>query len=388
MHTDPQFRRHQLTIFHTGTTMPRPALSLHLFLAALFSFIGAALSLQNEIRIGARPSALATIQAEAVMSHLKEHHPSITTVLVPIQASGDVTGNKSTSVVQDVPLAFSNVDFTEALDEAVLDGRIDVAVHSLKDIRPDHRWHSGLSIHCPLPREDSADVLIGPYSTLEEVPFGARIGTSSIRRQAQIRYKCSRQDIQIVNLRGNVEARLQALERGDVDALVLARSGLHRLGLDDDGCDGIHCTSIPSVDLLPAACQGIVAAVVLENGDYDTDEFWRANSDATVMAHAERSFLNTLDGSSPWQGRPPLAGRMDQEASSDPSDRRWIFQGLLARPDGERVVLAEKSIQLEKGGMYTTKEMAAVLGEQVGHELLEKAGPQFYEASAAAKASD
>ena len=208
------------------------------------------------LRIGTRPSTLAIVQAEAVAKALMNTLSSSTatgaklkkTSILQISAKGDVS---SGSVVGDAPLALSSrkaVDFTGALDAALMRGEIDVAVHSAKDLPPTPRWQccqdddhddfvecgTAFQIICPLPRQDPSDVLIGPFASLRDIPSGCRIGTSSIRRQAQLFsvLKNSNNDdrvVTIVNIRGNLPARLQALKNGTVDALILAKSGLNRL---------------------------------------------------------------------------------------------------------------------------------------------------------------
>jgi hydroxymethylbilane synthase len=282
------------------------------------------------LRIGTRPSALARVQAEAVAKALVDSDPLIEPLIVPIDVDGDSKGGGV--VVQDVPLALRGVDFTGALDNALAKGEIDVAVHSLKDIPPQHRWHLGgeFTITCPLPRQDPADILLGPYQSLQEIPSGSKIGTSSIRRQAQLFAICGKDmDLQVVNVRGNIDARLRALEERSVDALILARSGVNRLKL------AIPFTPISPDEMLPGLCQGIVAAVVSSDREYG----WMVEDhDAKIAASAERAFLNSLDASSPWEGRPPLAGLMER------SDGKWVFRGLLARPDGAQVLKVRKEV--------------------------------------------
>jgi hydroxymethylbilane synthase len=329
-----------------------------MFRLFLFSLVLSPFANAYILRIGTRPSALAVVQAEAVAKALVHSDPSLKPLIVPIDTDGDSKGG----FVQDVPLALRGVDFTGALDNALIKGEIDVAVHSLKDIPPQHRWHlgDGFTITCPLPREDPADILIGPYHSLEEIPSGSNIGTSSIRRQAQLFVICCNKDIQVVNVRGNIDARLRALEEEDVNALILARSGVNRLKLD------IPYTRISPDEMLPGLCQGIVAAVVSSGFEHA----WRMveDHDAKIAASAERAFLNSLDASSPWEGRPPLAGLMER------SDGMWVFRGLLARPDGTQVLKVRKEVS----GECTSGE-AAELGEQAGLEILAQAGSHFYD---------
>ena len=138
--------------------------------------------------------------------------------------------------------------------------------------------------------------------------------------------------------------------------------------------------------MLPGVCQGIVTAVVLKNGPYDNDGFWKSNYESTVMASAERAFLNTLDKLSPWKGRPPLAGQLeciDSTATTD--EQQWTFSGLLARPDGTEVLRAQEHLKQlssddDKTNMSATaKERAKALGLQVGQALLEEAGSHFFD---------
>ena len=328
-----------------------------MFRLLLFSLVLPAFANAYVLRIGTRPSALAIVQAEAVAKVLVDSDPSMEPLIVPIDADGDISKG---GVVQDVPLALRGVDFTGALDNALAKGDIDVAVHSLKDIPPQHRWHhgDGFIITCPLPREDPADILIGPYQSLQEIQSGSNIGTSSIRRQAQLFAICGK-DIQVVNVRGNIDARLRALEERSIDALILARSGVNRLKLD------IPFTRISPAEMLPGLCQGIVAAVVSSGFNYGD---WMEDHDVKIAASAERAFLNSLDASSPWEGRPPLAGLMERSAG------KWVFRGLLARPDGAQVLKVRKEVS----GECTSSE-AAELGEQAGLEILAQTGSHFYD---------
>ena len=318
-----------------------------------------------ELRIGSRPSDLAVTQARAVAQTLL---PSSTTAnpsarvaakLVEIAASGD----RKSGGIQNVPLALRNVDFTGALDDALFRGDIDVAVHSLKDIAPDHRWkhQESFQITCPLPREDPCDVLVGPYRSLKEIPAGTRIGTSSIRRQAQLFSICGNNNIQVINVRGNLDARLAALRNGTVDALILAKSGLKRMNMMGEE----SCSDIPAHQMLPGACQGIVAAVCRR----DESVFWKNNLDAFVAASAERAFLNTLDKLSPWPGRPPLACLMQRDGNA------WTFQGLLATPDGSRLLRASSRSDC----LDLTSDEVTDIGVNVGRELLERAGEHFFD---------
>jgi hydroxymethylbilane synthase len=348
----------------------------------------------KSLRVGSRPSPLARIQAQAVAQAMVAANPSLEPpTMVVMYASGDKAIKASN--IQDSPLALQSVDFTGSLDQALKDGTIDVAVHSLKDIPPTRRWQKGeggLVLACPLPREDPADVLVGPFSSLWDIPNGSKIGTSSIRRQAQLKslfYK--KKDIQVVNIRGNLDSRLRALEEGVVDALILAQSGLNRLERhhnnddnDDEWRRELSYTPIPTTIMLPGVCQGIVAAVYRPSDDTHPFEAWfPQNHESLLAASAERAFLDALDESSPWAGRPPLAGLMEQKTNSDNNNNNnnntpsssWTFRGLLARPDGSRVLEATGELPGD-----CTKADAEELGSQIGLELLAQSGGiHFYD---------
>ncbi|MCX6543341.1 MAG: hydroxymethylbilane synthase [Acidobacteria bacterium] len=198
------------------------------------------------IRIGSRGSDLALKQAAEVSDHLRIHGPGIVVEHVVIQTHGDR--------VLDVPLARVGGKglFTKELDDALLAGTIDLAVHSLKDVPT--ACPAGLTVTVVLAREDPRDVLVtASGATLETLPPGARIGTSSLRRRAQLLER--RPDIRVLDARGNVTTRLAKLDRGEFDALVLARAGLVRLGLTDR----IAQVIAPDV-IVPAVGQGALAA--------------------------------------------------------------------------------------------------------------------------------
>jgi len=275
-----------------------------------------------------------------------------------------LASSHSTGGIQDVPLAVTGVDFTGALDQALEKGEIDIAVHSLKDIPPTPRWSLGndqFSIYCPLRRENPLDTLIGGFPSLEALPTGAKVGTSSVRRQSQV--LSIRSDIQIVNIRGNVDARLQALYDGQVDALVLARAGLNRLGRR-----GVAVHPIPSDVMLPGLCQGIVGAVCRKE-TAAAQLLKSEHSEAAIAAAAERSFLDTLDAVSPWQGRPPIAGLMELNVQR----QRWQFRGFLANPNGSRIMRESASLHLA-----CTKEEAINLGRTAGNVVIDKVGSNFF----------
>lgn len=324
----------------------------HALLANLLPLLASGL----HVRVGTRPSPLAVAQASAFVDSLRRADSHTTAELVVLDSTAEATSPRA-----DVPLARANVSFTGVLDAAVADGVCDCAVHSLKDVPPEQRWCGGaqrIAWHSPR-HESPLDVLVGAGS-LAQLPAGARVGSSSLRRQAQLR--ALRPDLHLVNIRGNVAARLAALDGGEVDALVLARAGLARLGLDDR-CDCV----LGADEVLPAAGQGIVGAACRADDDA-TLALLRSADDgaARVAAAAERAVLGTVDGLAPWAGRPPVAALMA------PAGDGWVLDALVARPDGSSVLRARRQAPAGCG-----EEEAAALGRAAGEELLRRAGAGF-----------
>jgi hydroxymethylbilane synthase len=253
---------------------------------------------QNEkLRLGTRGSKLALVQANMVAAALGDCE------IVVLKTTGDR--------IQDRPLADAGGKglFVKELEEALLDRRIDLAVHSMKDVPVEHP--AGLTIAALLPREDPRDVLVSRH-TLESLPKGARLGTSSVRRAAQM--KRARGDLDCVPLRGNVDTRLQKLDAGEMDAVLLALAGLKRLGLAH------RATEL--LDILPALAQG---AIGIETRVADAHRVARLNDGDTASALAcERAFQEALGGSC----RSPMAGLARVEGG------RVIFDGEVLAPDG------------------------------------------------------
>lgn len=354
-------------------------------------------AMSTTVRLGTRPSPLAVTQTRSVAASIEstaaasdDDSSAVSVSIERLTPSGEMNDESQPVKIQNGPLAFGGVDFTDALDEAVLSGAIDAAVHSLKDLPPDGRWQrgNGLTIGYHSPRADPLDVLVGAAS-IYDLPSGARIGSSSVRRRAQL--LAVRRDIVVVNVRGNVGARLAALDDGDdVDALVLAAAGLERLGLlprDDGGKEGpifggrAWCKLPPSV-MLPGAGQGIVAAVCRQNDSQTVQLLKRAEElvpggrDGRIAAAAERAFLDALDGSTPWEGRPPVGALMMRELSDNDNsvDDGWTFLGLLSRPDGTGVLRCERSNIV---GDISEGE-AVALGREAAEGLLERAGSDYF----------
>ena len=302
----------------------------------------ASVAVLRPFRLGSRPSKLAIVQAEKVCSAL-----NVSSAIVPIDAAGDVKGS-----TEDAPLARRGVDFTGSLDDALLNETIDAAVHSCKDIPPQNRWRAGLTIAACLPRADVQDVLVGAYASLQDLPDGARVGSASMRRQAQLLSR--RPGVRVVNIRGNVLERLAALDNGDVDALILAKAGLDRLA---ESRADIH--PIPLEHMLPGAAQGIIAVVCRAD---DVATLRRIDDvDSRNCVTAERALLDVVDERlrRHWPGRPPVAAYCCGS----------VLRGKLATPDGSAVV--------EVSGALRDGESFEDLGRRVGRALVEKCGDEF-----------
>ncbi|HKA78263.1 MAG TPA: hydroxymethylbilane synthase [Pseudolabrys sp.] len=301
------------------------------------------------LRIGTRGSPLALVQARMVRARLAAaigaNEDAIE--LVVIRTTGDI--------IQDRPLAEEGGKglFTKEIEEALLDGRIDFAVHSAKDmptILP-----KGLILAACLEREDPRDVFISrKASTLADLPRGARLGTASLRRQA-IAMR-ARPDLRVMPLRGNVETRLRKLEAGEVDATLLALAGLKRLGLVE------HATHIMSEDeFLPAVGQGAIGIEARESDQRVRDILARIDHvDTSVAVSCERAFLAALDGSC----KTPIAGHATVSGDA------VHFHGLIARPDG--------SAAHDIAGTGHRKD-AATIGTDSGRELKHRAGSGFFD---------
>jgi hydroxymethylbilane synthase len=273
------------------------------------------------LRIGTRGSPLALVQARTVRARLAAAMavPEDNFEITIIRTTGDM--------IQDRPLADAGGKglFTKEIEEALLDRRIDLAVHSAKDVPT--LLPPGLMLAACLEREDPRDVFISRNaSSLADLPQGATLGTTSPRRQAIA--KRTRPDLRIVPLRGNVETRLRKLESGEMDSTILALAGMKRLGLE------AHATRImPVHEFLPAAGQGAIAIELREEDARTREIVARIDHADTFMALAcERAFLAVLDGSC----KTPIGGYA--ELSGDTIQ----FRGLLAHPDGKPSMACEK----------------------------------------------
>jgi hydroxymethylbilane synthase len=267
----------------------------------------------DRVRIGTRGSQLALRQAEEVAERLRRAWRGLEADLVPIRTSGDRHATAHLATIGGKGL------FVKEIDEALLDGRVDLAVHSLKDLPAERP--KGLSLVAFPPREDARDVLIAEGGrTLGTLPAGARVGTSSLRRAVQVLAR--RPDVQVEPIRGNVETRLRKLARGEVDALVLAAAGLRRLGLLSDAM-----AILEPDEMLPAVGQGVLA-IEARADDERIDRLAAAVDDAETRraAVAERAFLEAVGGACTT----PLAAY----ARRTPAGLR--LEAFVGTPDGRR----------------------------------------------------
>ena len=301
------------------------------------------------LRIGTRGSPLALAQAHQVRDRLRAAHEELARddalEIVVIKTSGDKFLDRPLADIGGKGL------FTKEIEEALLDKRIDLAVHSMKDVPT---WlPGGLTIGAILPRADPRDAFFSRMAdSLDALPEGALVGSASLRRQAQIRL--CRPDLEVVTFRGNVQSRLRKLADGEVQATLLAVAGLQRLGLAD------QATAVLSTEvMLPAVAQGAIG-LEIRDGDTRTAAFLAPLDDAesNLRVRAERACLEVLDGSC----RTPIA------ALAELQDGGLRLRALIAQPDGSACHRAEQSGNASD---------AEALGRAVGEELLAAAGPAF-----------
>ncbi|CAN1325478.1 Porphobilinogen deaminase, chloroplastic [Linum perenne] len=246
--------------------------------------------------------------------------------------------------------------FTKEIDEALINGDIDIAVHSMKDV-PTYLPEQTI-LPCNMEREDVRDAFISlSASSLAELPDGSIIGTASLRRKSQILHRYPALKV-VENFRGNVQTRLRKLNEGVVDATLLALAGLKRLNMTE------NVSSTLSIDdMLPAVAQGAIGIACRTNDDKMAEYLASLNHEETRLAVAcERAFLLTLDGSC----RTPIAGYASRDENGD-----CIFKGLVASPDGTRV------LETSRKGPYAIDDMI-MMGKDAGKELLSRAGPGFF----------
>lgn len=305
---------------------------------------------QTSLRIGTRGSPLALAQAHETRHRLMAATgaPEEAFEIVVIRVTGDAVQDRPLSQIGGKGL------FTKEIEEALLAGDVDIAVHSMKDMpvaQPE-----GLALDCFLPREDVRDafVTLGEHAGLADLPEGVVVGTSSLRRRAQLLAR--RPDLRVVEFRGNVQTRLSKLAQGVAEATFLAMAGMNRLGYAD-----VPARPIPPDAMLPAIAQGAIG-VERRAADGRVAEMLALIHDREtgLRLAAERAFLERLDGSC----QTPIAGLAEIEGD------RLRLRGEILRPDGSRVLSEDVTGPVADG---------PDMGRVMGCRLLQEAGPGFFD---------
>ena len=305
----------------------------------------------KKLRIGTRGSKLALWQAQWIKAKLLETHPGLRAELVRIKTSGDR--------ILDVPLAKIGGKglFVKEIENALLKGDIDLAVHSMKDvpiiIPP------GLSLPCVSQREAPFDILISKGGfRLKDLQPGAKVGTSSLRRQAQLLH--FRQDLVIVPLRGNLETRIRKLKEQDLDAIVLASAGVKRMGLNDQVTE-----TIPTEICLPAIGQGVLAIETRLNDQAVKETIAFLNDEeTTVVMEAERAFLRRLGGGC----QVPIAAYARLLGDG------LEIEGMVASVNGKKVVRQSRRGKREEAkalGIELAERIRSLGGDEILREIHE-----------------
>ncbi|MEO9648612.1 MAG: hydroxymethylbilane synthase [Roseobacter sp.] len=303
----------------------------------------------SPLKIGTRGSPLALAQAFETRTRLMEAFdlPEEAFAIVVIKVTGDA--------IQDRPLKDIGGKglFTREIEEDLLSGEIDIAVHSMKDmptLQPD-----GLILDTFLPREDVRDAFVSPnFRKISDLAQGSVVGTSSLRRKAQLLHR--RPDLNVVEFRGNVQTRLKKLADGVAECTFLATAGLNRLNMTD-----VPATPVDADEMLPAVAQAAIG-IERRSSDENTAELLAQvhHMETGQRLAAERNFLLTLDGSC----ETPIAGLAELQG-----DQLWL-RGEVLRPDGSRSLMGERRAAISDG---------AAMGKDLADELLARAGPDFFD---------
>jgi len=296
--------------------------------------------MSRTLRIATRQSELALWQANHVADLLRQRYVDLNVELLPMLTQGDR--------ILDQPLASIGGKglFLKELERALLNGKADLAVHSMKDVPVVHT--PDLSVDIVLERANPFDALLSRNGeTLEELPPGSRVGTSSLRRQCQLR--ALRPDLRVLDLRGNVNTRIRKMQEGDFEAIILARAGLERLGLEQLVSDTLRAP-----DWLPAVTQGTICLQYREN-DSETQTLLRPLNHpfTSVCSNMERSVSRALEGSCQL----PLAVFARKQGSE------LALDALIGNPDGTSILRSKRSGSDNEGG---------VMAEEVAIELLDQ----------------
>ncbi len=305
------------------------------------------------LRIGTRGSPLALAQAHETRDRLSRAFdlaPEAFEIVVI-----KTTGDDRSLIDADRPLKeIGNKGlFTKEIEEALLDGRIDIAVHSMKDMPV--AQPAGLRLACYLPREDVRDAFISPeFDAIAALPEGCVVGTSSLRRRAQLLHR--RPDLRVVEFRGNLQTRLRKLDDGVAQCTFLAMAGLNRLHMSD-----VPHHPIATEDMLPAVAQGAIGIELREDDSRTADMLAAIHHGPTGQRlAAERAFLAALDGSC----ETPIAGLAELDGGT------LRLRGEILRPDGS---------EAHADALTGPVEQAAELGEDLARRLLARAASDFFD---------
>ncbi|MDA9990899.1 hydroxymethylbilane synthase [Paracoccaceae bacterium] len=301
------------------------------------------------MRIGTRGSPLALAQAFETRRRLCKafNLDEAAFEIIVIKTTGDKVLDRPLKEIGGKGL------FTREIEDDMLSEKIDIAVHSMKDmpiLQP-----GGLVLDTYLPREDVRDAFVAKsYSSLEELPEGTVVGTSSLRRKAQLKNR--RSDLEVVEFRGNVQTRLKKLDDGVASCTFLAMAGLNRLNMTH-----VAKSAIDTDKMLPAVAQGAIG-IERRTSDHNTASILEAihHGPTGLRLSAERAFLAGLDGSC----ETPIAGLAVLNEGS------MRLQGEVLRPDGSDIITDDATAPIED---------AAEMGTEMAHKLLEQAGPGFFE---------
>ena len=301
------------------------------------------------LKIGTRGSPLALAQAHETRDRIARAFdlPMEAFEISVIQTTGDRVLDRPLKEIGGKGL------FTREIEQAMLSGAIDIAVHSMKDMPVEQPL--GLVLDCYLPREDVRDAFVSPdIKSLADVPQGAKVGTSSLRRRAQLLVR--RPDLEVVEFRGNVQTRLRKLDEGVARATFLAMAGLNRLGRSD-----VAQSALAPEDMLPAVAQGAIG-IERRINDMQTADLLAAIHDEETGQRlaAERAFLAALDGSC----ETPIAGLAELDGST------LRLRGEILRPDGSESLTDDRQAPIEDG---------AELGAEMARDLLAQAGDGFFD---------
>ena len=303
----------------------------------------------SPLRIGTRGSPLALAQAYETRKRLTNalNISEDSFEIVVISTSGDRILDRPLKEVGGKGL------FTKEIEQDMLDRKSDIAVHSMKDMpveQPD-----GLTLGCYLPREDVRDAFVSSrYKNVNELPSGSKVGTSSLRRKAQLKF--SRPDLEVVEFRGNVQTRLKKLKDGVATCTFLAMAGLNRLGLEE-----VAQSTMNPNEMLPAIAQGAIGIEWREEDDQISDILKKIHHEETGQRlNTERAFLAELDGSC----QTPIAGLAIIEGSS------LKFTGQVLRTDGSESISETAFGDIEDGPR---------LGREMAQKILSQAGPEFFD---------